>query len=185
MAVQMPFDELNILEVTIDAIKQADPELLKRNRDYYIDEITDFFVLSYVYGSSEAGRQLDAEIMPDVEDIFKALEKPIDGKTYRDRLNEYFDNGTSADINRVLETDMHRIYNTGLWDSAIKAGATQKTWQTMQDPKVRDTHQYLQGVTIPIDAEFYSFRGGKTLYPGQWGIAEEDCSCRCWVEFSK
>ena len=181
----MPFDELNILETTIGAIKEADPEELKRNRDYYIDEITDFFVLSYVYGSNEAGRQLYAEIMPDIEDIQKALEKRIDGKDYKDRLNEYFDSGTSADINRVLETDMHRIFNTGLWDTAIKNGATHKTWQTMNDERVRDTHQYLQGVTIPIEAEFYSFRGGKTMYPGQWGIAEEDCNCRCWVTFSR
>lgn len=181
----MPFDELNILETTIGAIKEADPEELKRNRDYYIDEITDFFILSYVYGSNEAGRQLDAEIMPDIVDIQKALEKRIDGKDYKDRLNEYFDSGTSADINRVLETDMHRIFNTGLWDTAIKNGATHKTWQTMNDERVRDTHQYLQGVTIPIEAEFYSFRGGKTMYPGQWGIAEEDCNCRCWVTFSR
>ena len=60
-----------------------------------------------------------------------------------------------------------------------------KTWGTMLDDRVRDTHEYLEGVTIPIEAEFYSFRGGSTLYPGQWGIPEEDCNCRCYLTFSK
>ena len=181
----MPFDELNILEATINAIKETSPEELKRNKEYFIDEVTEFFILSYVYGSAEASRQLNTEIMPDGDAIDQALGKRIDDKNYKDRLNEYFESGTAADINRVLETDMHRMFNTGLWDGAIKGGATKKTWQTMKDERVRDTHQYLQGVTIPIDAEFYSFKGGKTLYPGQWGIAEEDCGCRCWVTFSK
>lgn len=181
----MPFDELNVLEAKIEAIKDQDPEQLKKYKADYIDEITDFFVLSYVYGTNDAGKQLDQEIMPDLADLQEALSKRFDGKDYKERLSDYFDNGTTYDINRVLETDMHRIYNTGLWDGARRAGATHKTWQTMQDNRVRDTHVYLDGVTIPIDAEFYSYMGGKTMYPGQWGIAEEDCGCRCWVTFSK
>ena len=95
------------------------------------------------------------------------------------------ESGTAYDIRRVVETDAHRVFNAALFTGAKKAGATKKTWQTMQDDRVRDTHDYLQGVTIGIDEEFYSYKGGSTLYPSQWGIAEEDINCRCWLTFSK
>lgn len=182
---QFNFDELNILETKIEAAKDQDPEQLKRNRQYYIDEVTDLFVLAFVYGTREAQDQLNTEIMPDINEMDAVINERFDGKNYKDRLNEYFDSGTASDIKRVLETDYHRIYNAALYTAAKKGGATMKTWVTMGDPKVRDTHQYLDGVTIPIDDEFYSFRGGRTMYPGQWGIPEEDVNCRCWVTFSK
>jgi hypothetical protein len=47
----------------------------------------------------------------------------------------------------------------------------------------RDTHIYLNGVSAPIDGEFYSFKGGSTQFPGEWGIAEEDVNCLCWLTF--
>ena len=55
----------------------------------------------------------------------------------------------------------------------------------MGDEKVRDLHDYLDGMTIPIDAEFYTYNGDHAYYPSQFGVAEEDCNCRCWVTFSK
>lgn len=180
----MPFDELNILKAKIEAVKTQDPERLKRDKGYYIDEVTDFFVLAYVYGTQAAQEQLDKEIMPDITEMEAVINEKFDGKDYKDRLTEYFESGTEADINRVLETDMHRIYNAALFTGAKKVGATMKTWNTMLDNRVRDTHQYLEGVTIPLEAEFYSYLGNKTLYPGQWGAAEEDCGCRCWLTFS-
>ena len=53
----------------------------------------------------------------------------------------------------------------------------------MMLPTSRDTHTYLDGVVAPIDGEFYSFMGGSTQYPGQWGIAEEDVNCLCWLTY--
>ena len=87
-------------------------------------------------------------------------------------------------ITRIAETEMHRIANTAALDTAKKAGAKTKTWHCMMLPTSRDTHIYLNGVTAPIDGEFYSFKGGKTQFPGQWGIAEEDINCLCWLTFS-
>lgn len=162
-----------------------DREQVKKDKRYYIDEVTDLFVMAYVFGTQEASNQLNTAIAPDMQEMQDAINEKIAGKDYIERLNEYLENGTFADIKRVLDTDTHRIFNNALLNSAKKGGATTKTWNCMMLPTSRDTHVYLNGVTIPIDAEFYSFNGGRTQYPGQWGIAEEDCNCLCWLTFDK
>lgn len=180
-----PFDEINALELQAEALKQPDTPPKKEDVDKYIDEVTDLFVMAYVYGTMEVSAELGLGIVPDTEEARAVIDERFDGKDYKDRLNEYLYGGTAADINRVIDTDTHRIYNAAKFNGARQAGATMKTWNTMLDDRVRDTHEYLEGVTIPMDAEFYSFQGGKTLYPGQWGIPEEDCNCRCYLTFSK
>ena len=181
----MPFDELNALKTQISAVRSADPEQLKKDADYFIDEVTDLFVMAYVYGTNEASQELGENIEPDLSEMRAVIEEKFDGKNYIDRLGEYFGGGTDYDIARVLDTDAHRIYNAALFTAAKKAGATTKTWNTMDDGRVRDLHDYLEGVTIPIDSAFYTFNGESAMYPGQFGSAENDCNCRCFVTFSK
>ena len=53
----------------------------------------------------------------------------------------------------------------------------------MLDDRVRDTHDYLEGVEVGLDDEFYTYLGNKAMFPGQFGVAEEDVNCRCWVTF--
>ena len=179
-----PFDELNTLKSQFEAAEQ-DPEGKKQRKGYYIDEVTDLFVLAYIYGTDELNKELGTDIQPDTQEMRAVIEERFDGKNYIDRLNDYFENGTTYDIERVLYTDAHRIYNAAKFTGAKKAGATKKTWHTMLDPRVRDTHDYLEGVTIPMDAEFITYNGDKTLYPSQFGIPEEDIGCRCYLSFDK
>lgn len=180
-----PFDDLNRLEADGEALKSPDTATKKGEVDKYIDEVTDLFVMAYVYGTMDASAQLGEQIAPDMTKARAVIEERFNGKDYKDRISEYLSDGTDYDIRRVLETDAHRVYNAGLFDAAKQGGATMKTWETMLDDRVRDSHFYLQGVTIPIDAEFYSFNGNRTMYPGQWGVPEEDCNCRCWVTFTR
>lgn len=181
-----PWDEIHSLEINAEeALKQARTKDFKRIRDEYIDRVTEAFETDYMLGIYDVESQLGRSIDPDYADIKAVLERKIDGKTYIDRISDYFEDGTPYDIGRVIATDAHRIYNEAMFEGAKSAGATSKTWNTMADPKVRDTHAYLEGVTVPIDAEFYSFNGDSTYYPGQWGIAEEDINCRCWLTYSK
>ena len=179
-----PFDELNILKAEIEAA-EADPEGRKARKVYYIDEVTDLFVLAYVYGTEEVSKELGEDIKPDTNEMKAVIEERFDGKDYVDRLNDYLDGGTTYDIERVLYTDAHRIYNAAKFTGAKKAGAKSKTWNTMLDPRVRDPHDYLEGVTIPIDAEFITYTGDKALYPSQFGVPELDINCRCYLTFSK
>ena len=185
MNTMMPFDEISALSAKAEALKSPDRATKKEEVDKYIDEVTDLFVMAYVFGNTELNKELGSDVQPDLKEMRAVIEEKFDGKDYRDRLREYMESGTAYDIQRVLETDAHRVYNAAKFTGAKKSGAKKKTWQTMMDDRVRDTHEYLQGVTIGIDDEFYSYKGGSTLYPGQWGIAEEDINCRCWVTFSK
>lgn len=179
----MPFDEINALKERLQDAKQADTEALRRDKDKYIDEVTDLLLMAYFFGNDDVSEQLGQSIQLDEEEARKVIDQPIADKTYKERLSEYLEEGNLGDIDRVIETEAHRVYNQSAYTAATKAGATQKTWQTMQDAKVRDPHDYLQGVTIPIDAEFYTYNGDHAYYPGQFGVAEEDCNCRCWVTY--
>lgn len=180
-----PADELNALESKIEAVKSPDRAKKKEEVDKYIDEVTDLFVTAYVFGTIEVSQQLGQAIEPDLTEMRSVIEERFDGKNYRDRLNEYLEGGTEYDVRRVLETDAHRVYNAALFTGAKKAGATQKTWHTMEDDRVRDLHYYLDGVTVPMDAAFYTYNGESALYPGQFPSAENNANCRCWVTFSK
>lgn len=181
-----PWDEINALENKAEeAKKRAETEGFDRVVADYIDEVTDLFEMDYMYGVQDTSQQLGVSIDPDFNEVTAALEKKFDGKGYKDRIREYFQNGNSYDIARVVATDAHRIYNTAMYDAAKRGGATGKTWNCMMLPTSRDSHVYLNGVTVPLDAEFYSYKGGSTYYPGQWGIAEEDCNCLCWLTYRK
>lgn len=177
-----PWDEIRTLEANAEeALNQARTEDFKRIRDEYIDRVTEAFEIDYMLGVYDAEFQLGKKIDPDYADIKAVLDRKIDGKDYRERIEGYFEDGTPYDIARVISTDAHRIYNEAIFEGAKKAGATRKTWNTMADPRVRDTHSYLDGVTVPIDAEFYTYNGDSAMFPGQFGVAEEDINCRCWV----
>lgn len=181
-----PWDEINALEEKARKAKEeaanGSPEKATKE---LIDSVTDLFEMDYFYGVEDVSMQLGVSIDPDFREVSDAINKKIDGKDYIQRINEYMANGTAADIARVIGTDAHRIYNQAMFDAALRGGANTKQWHCMMLPTSRDTHIYLDGVTVPIDAEFYNYKGESTMYPGQWGIAEEDCNCLCWVTFSK
>ena len=181
-----PWDEINALENKAEeALKQARTEDFGARLDKYLDEVEELFEMDYMLGVQDASMQIGIGISPDYEQIKAAINKEIDGKDYRQRIEEYFKDGTPYDIARVISTDAHRIYNTAIFDSGVAAGATTKTWNCMMLPTSRDTHIYLEGTTVPIDAEFYNYKGESTYYPGQWGIPEEDCNCLCWLTVNK
>lgn len=180
-----PWDDINSLEQrAAEAQKQAKSGDFNKVVDNFIDSVEDLFEMDYFYGVTDISMQLGKSLEPDFTDMEKSINKVIEGKDYKQRIREYMADGTPADIARVIGTDAHRIYNDAMYDQATKNGATKKTWQTMKDLRVRDSHDYLEGVTIPIDAEFYTYKGNKTQYPGQFGVAEEDVNCRCWLTYS-
>ena len=59
-----------------------------------------------------------------------------------------------------------------------------KTWKSMKDDKVRDTHDYLDGMTVGFDEDFYTYNGDHAKYPGLFGVPEEDVNCRCLVHLN-
>lgn len=188
MASILPFDEMDNLilrlrEMFPDGKLPPRQDARAEEKDI-IDEMLDLFLLACATGNAVTNENLSSDWSLTVDDVSEIVDKKVAGKDWRSRVEEYFSNGGSVDdLVRIVETETHRIANQAAYETAKEAGATEKTWHCMMLPTSRDTHIYLNGVTAPIDGEFYSFKGGSTQFPGQWGIAEEDVNCLCWLSF--
>ena len=186
MASVLPFDELNKFADQMRQRYGKDPLPQSREeKDDIIDELLDLFLLAYAQGNEVTNANLASDWTPPVDDVVAVVDKRIAGKTWNDRVDEYFRNGgTVDDIVRIAETETHRIANTAALDTAKRAGAKSKTWSTMLDDKVRTDHDYLEGTTVAIDEDFYTWQGYHAPAPGMFGVPEEDCNCRCELIFS-
>jgi DNA-binding ferritin-like protein (Dps family) len=159
--------------------------LQKRDEEDIIDELLDLFLLAYAMGNSVTNGNLSSDYAPSVDDVMKVVDAKVAGKTWRERVEDYFANGgTGEDIARIADTETHRIANTAALDTAKKAGATSKTWVTMMDDRVRDTHDYLEGETVGINDDFYTYDGDHASAPGLFELAENNVNCRCELLFS-
>lgn len=180
----MPFDELNRLEAALSD-RFPDGTVKKEDLDEILDMMEDLFLLAYANGVESVNVSLGADVSADVSDVQDTIDREIAGETWRDRVEDYFSNGGSvADIVRIMETEMHRDYNEAALTTARKAGAKSKTWMTMLDDRVRETHDYLQSMTVGIDEEFYTYDGDHAYVPGGFELAENNVNCRCILTFS-
>jgi hypothetical protein len=191
MASILPFDELNSLEDRLKAmfpdgkLVNADGNFVKSDLYDVIDMMLDLFLLAYAQGNSVTNANLSSDWTPNVDDVMKSVDEKVAGKTWRERVEDYFANGGSVDdLVRIAETETHRDANTAALDTAKKAGATSKTWVTMLDDRVRETHDYLEGMTVSIDDDFYTYDGDHASAPGLFELAENNVNCRCELIFS-
>ena len=184
MASVLPFDELNRFNTQIRE-RFGETKLVKDDSEDIIDMLLDLFLLAYSTGNNVTNMNLGSAWTPTLNDVTKTVNKKVAGKTWEDRVKEYFSNGGNVDdIVRIAETETHRIANTAALETAKKAGAKSKTWVTMMDDRVRETHDYLEGVTIGIDDEFITFDGDHAFAPGLFDLAENNVNCRCELLFS-
>lgn len=209
-----PFDQLTVLRTELDDTFQAGPEERKRRKPFIIDEILEMLIMAYMYGNEAAntmlyGSDVVDQIVPeqdgpnrvidiDTDDMNGAVFKVVAGKNWEQRITEYLDdeNGTVDDVIRVVDTDMNRIYNDSILNVGERAeeeepedgGAVKptvmKTWQTMLDDRVRDTHEYLEGMTIPVNRRFYTYDGDSARYPGDFSNPANVINCRCRISLS-
>ena len=187
MASILPMDELNRVDSEIrerfgdETLEKRD----KREEEDIIDELLDLFLLAYAMGNSVTNDNLSSDYAPSVDDVMKVVDAEVAGKTWRKRVEEYFSNGgTGADIARIADTEMHRIANTAALETAKRSGAKSKTWITMLDDRVRDTHDYLEGVTVGIDDDFITYDGDRASAPGLFSLASNNVNCRCELLFN-
>lgn len=180
----LPFDELNAFKTRLSGhffngrIRSTD------DVEDIIDEMLDLYLLAIANGVNEVNGQFGTNIQLSALEIEQIAYQKIDGATWEDRVWTWYETGgTEADIARIAETEAHRDGNAAAFDTAVKAGAKEKTWVCMMLPTSRDTHIYLNGTTIGINDEFYTFAGNHAMYPGQFGVAEEDVNCLCQISF--
>ena len=180
----LPIDEINALEDKLSIHFENGRIRSLQDAEDIIDELLDLFLLAYANGVESVNTSMGKNITMSPETVQSTLYERIDGKTWEDRVWDYYNNGGDVyDIARIAATEAHRDANAAAYDTARASGATRKTWHCMMLPTSRDEHIWLDGVSAPIDGYFYSSIGERTQYPGQWGIPEQDINCLCWLTY--
>lgn len=113
----------------------------------------------------------------------------VDGDTYPQiskRIREILE-GDAVKAIRIVRTESTRIYNAAQYDSILHAQSQgiqmTKTWISSRDSRVRDSHQRLDGVTVPIDQPF-EIDGDRGMFPGDFSRPENVINCRCAVKYN-
>lgn len=185
------FDELDILRERLNADFSLETEQRKLFRDDRIDEILDMLIMAYVFGTEDADEELTVEETVETDEMYSAVWLEIAGRNWEQRVREYFDdpNGTVDDIMRVVETDANRIYSDAVLNVGEKVSKrgvpVSKTWETMLDDRVRDTHEFLQSVTVPINSRFTTYDGDSARYPGDFADPSNNVNCRCYITVAR
>lgn len=189
----LPIDELNAFSAGVSIHFEDGKIRSEADKEDIIDELFELYLLAYANGAAAANADLGTDIEPTLEEVQDAIDEPVANETWRERVEKYYrDGGSEFDITRIAETDMTRIYNTAVLDVAdevakqdSKAGKKsniRKRWNAVMDDKTRETHFFLDGVTIPLDAYFVSFDGDMALAPGLFTKPENVINCRCVCE---
>lgn len=112
--------------------------------------------------------------------------------------------------NRIVRTESHRVQEKGLLDGAEAIGDKVKDdglvyatiWRNMGDAKVRPNirvhtskgwktyksktkanHIKMEGQVVEVGGYFDLGNGVKAKSPGESGTPENDCNCRCYLEY--
>ena len=192
MANVTEFDELNNLEASVeelvtnvDSIKD-EPNRAMMGREIE-DDLEELLIMAYVMGSDYANRVLDTEVERDVSKMSSVINQPIEGKTWKDRVREHVAEGDFGMIETVIRTETDRVYNEAVEETAedTELPNIYKTWVTMHDDRVRDTHSYIEGLTLPLNKRFYTLDGDSALRPNGFTDAKNNCGCRCRLRLSR
>lgn len=177
------FDELNRLEY------------LKLTRKTVESKFAEVLEEAYIAGFASAAYILGETPRVNIADIGNAMTKVYDGESIFTKAKNYV--GNEGELKRLFESEYHRCFTQGELDMAKAVamsaenaasgtgGEIVKRWNTMQDDKVRDTHSYLQGISVPLDAEYTTFDGDKAKAPGDFRLASNNANCRCYLTFER
>ena len=172
----LKWDELNIIRQDAEILFSKKPKREQINE--FCDYLEFVLCLIYAYGWKDAEEIVGIVPFRDGLDD-KAVNLEIDGKTFRERITE---DSSPEEIIRIIDTEAHRDYNTGIYDAAETSGKpVRKRWSTMMDGRVRDTHDYLEGMTVGLQDNFYTYDGDSALYPGGFSLPQNNVNCRCWI----
>ena len=192
----MPYDELNTFKAMVTEYKTeplTNDEKARLRLD--IEDYIEFLLIeAYVYGNVQAMQDLglldlDPKDLIDEDEMKRVINEKIANKTFKQRIEEYLDdeNSTIEDFQRVAETDATRVYNTGVVDGGKASGVqgVMKQWITMDDSRVRSTHEYLQGMVVPLNEDFYTYDGDHARAPGLFSDPANSINCRCSLRLIK
>jgi hypothetical protein len=115
--------------------------------------------------------------------IVKGVKRPLTNQEIANELNKKFIN-QQARVSRIVNTEMNRQNQLVGLVQATSLDFKFKTWNTQRDVKVRDTHEEVDRVKIPINAKF-TVGGHKCSQPLDPSLPiEETAHCRCFLTYS-
>ena len=182
------WDELNLIReearrvMALPAEEKKKPEV----REKFCDYLEFVLCLVYAYGWHDAEEIVGIVPFRDGLDD-KCVNLEIANMTFRERAEEWLDNGTEAEMLRLIDTESVRDYNTGVLNAGEKSGLSgiRKRWNTMLDDRVRDTHQYLEGMVVGLEDRFYTYDGDSALSPGGFENPANNVACRCVISLER
>lgn len=200
------FDELKNIRTTLrEMLASGTPDTSDTQRGYVPrkrleDTIFELITMGYVYGITVAGLDLETDLPVDAERMREVADTPTKGETFRQRITNHIEAYERRETDEeqlieriavVAETETHRAINDGELDAGFEYERTHpnevlfKRWRTMMDDRVRDTHDSLEGATVPLNARFYTFDGDSALKPGGFMLPENNVNCRCDIQLIK
>lgn len=180
------FDEINQMISTSCRLAVTELDDVQDQVAQIIDDLLSMLILAYNAGMDATAQNLAADLSVDLDALEDALYTSIDGKTFEQRVQEYVLAQDMAGLSVVAASEYHRLYNAGAYDGAQQFVRTQglgitKRWVTVRDDRVRETHRYLEGMSVDVDEEFYTSDGDHAPYPGAFRKAKNNVGCRCIV----
>lgn len=113
-------------------------------------------------------------------------------KNRAEELSSWISGNMEKDTSNLLQrfistihTEINTVCALALMAGALKKGYTRKRWKTFGDEKVRETHNEVNGETIPIQQPFI-VGGYRMMFPGDTSFgapAQEVVNCRCTVQY--
>lgn len=182
------FDELNMLEDRITEFSESvgtatEAESRTLSASAVEDELEDLLIMAYTMGVDYANDVLGTDVKADTQELQDTIYRKIDGKDFKDRVREHMADGQYGLVGNTARTDAQMAYNQAVLNTARASGKSgiRKKWFTMGDNLVRDAHWALQGVTLPINDEFY-IDDDHALAPCGFAKPENSCNCRCFLQ---
>lgn len=192
----LDFDEINRLAK--QEYESVSEQPIEKQRVHMCDWLEEMLIDAYIAGLTETGLPIDP-VMDNEHFMYDVLFKVIGGETFKDRMSTHVQNKDAGRIGVLAESEMHRVYENGAYDAAeqleirlerqrtgtgIRRGQVVKTWKTMRDSRVRDTHDFIEGVSVPIEDRFYTYDGDSARFPGDFSKPENVVNCRCVLKYS-
>lgn len=174
------FDDIEALREYLENNQRENNGILMADKHKVADIVLDILVMSYMYGESFANTLFGTDFSATEEELNETVDRKVDGKDYRDRVLEYVEANDIEGIMNVADTESHHAFAKAEYATAKQAGMKKKVWVTMDDERVRDPHRFLDGKTVGID-DVFEVDGATAMFPGDFGRADLDCNCRCYL----
>lgn len=168
-------DELNSLKGKF--------ERYKGNVNELVGLFTDWLFLAYADGKTDVEDMLGKETEVSVDNVMDVVSAKVGGENVFERVADDIYLEDVEALLRLADNERSRVYNTAAYDTATKLGAKYKVWHTMEDDRVRDTHDYIDRMKKPIGEAFYTYTGDYAMYPQGFQDAENNIGCRCWLTY--